>query len=575
MSHRLPTVNSLQRLRLFVDTCLRLPKTQLVRRVLHEAWHPATPPLAPAAMRGMTGIAAPITRPRALGEDGTFTFLNQPGRCDSPEAWQDRSHGLLWTYNLHYFTDLLSDGAHARQLQHVALMERWRVQNPAAYGVGWTPYPCSLRISNWIKWHYWLGPLSDDLVRSLAQQAAWLYRRCEYHHRGNHLFVNAKALCMAGLAVDTHAAKRWLQRGVSILRVEVPAQILSDGGHCERSPMYHALILEDVLDLLNVALRSDMPSARQIIALLQPRVAQMLQWLRAMSHPDGEIAFFNDAAFGIAPTLAQLEAYADRVLGANHRKSPPAGSVSLSESGFVRMARGNWILIADVGPVGAPEQPAHAHADSLSIEVSYRHQRVFVNSGISTYAAGPDRAYERGTASHNCVEVDGIDSSEVWSSFRVARRAGVTTEAADLVAATACLRASHDGYTRLRGRPVVHREIRLSTDELSIRDSVSSRESGAISRLHLHPDVRVEAPTDPRQLVLHLPDATRLVLHHNSFRAVTVPGFWRPEFGRKIANVCLEFEVPSDDLLIRVGTHGSSIFAGMSDRELDPRGDSR
>ena len=29
-------------------------------------------------------------------------------------------------------------------------------------------------------------------------------------------------------------------------------QILKDGGHFERSPMYHSIVLEDILDLVNV-----------------------------------------------------------------------------------------------------------------------------------------------------------------------------------------------------------------------------------------------------------------------------------------------------------------------------------
>ena len=33
---------------------------------------------------------------------------------------------------------------------------------------------------------------------------------------------------------------------------------------------------------------------------LEVYAASMLGWLATMTHPDGQIAFFNDAAFGIA-----------------------------------------------------------------------------------------------------------------------------------------------------------------------------------------------------------------------------------------------------------------------------------
>ena len=46
-----------------------------------------------------------------------------------------------------------------------------------------------------------------------------------------------------------------------------------------------------------------------------------------------------------------------------------------------------------------------------------------MNGGTSCYGDGPVRVLERGTRSHSTVEVDGQNSSEVWSGFRVARRA--------------------------------------------------------------------------------------------------------------------------------------------------------
>jgi len=42
-------------------------------------------------------------------------------------------------------------------------------------------------------------------------------------------------------------------RGQRLLARELREQILPDGGHFERSPMYHAILLKDVLDLLHLA----------------------------------------------------------------------------------------------------------------------------------------------------------------------------------------------------------------------------------------------------------------------------------------------------------------------------------
>src|SRR5690606_7474798 len=109
-------------------------------------------------------------------------------------------------------------------------------------------------------------------------------------------------------------ADRWLRKGMSILSREVSEQILPDGGHFERSTMYHALAVEDMLDLCNVTAcyPAVLPAQQYRVDWLE-RSEKMLAWLQAMCHPDGEIAFFNDAAFGIAPSVKELYAYADRL----------------------------------------------------------------------------------------------------------------------------------------------------------------------------------------------------------------------------------------------------------------------
>lgn len=174
-----------------------------------------------------------------------------------------------------------------------------------------------------------------------------------------------KALCMAGLAIDCARSDHWLERSQKILRTEVSAQVLPAGGHCERSPMYHSLVLEDVLDMLNLASAAGLPDRHPLVARLRPCVAPMLEWLGSMCHPDGDFAFFNHCALGIAPTLGQLEQYADRMAG--HRRSgSKRGTRQLAASGFTRLVSGPWTVLLDTGSVGPKEQPAHAHAGTLS-----------------------------------------------------------------------------------------------------------------------------------------------------------------------------------------------------------------
>src|SRR5690606_19767359 len=131
-------------------------------------------------------------------------------------------------------------------------------------------------------------------------------------------------------------------------------------------PMYHALALEDMLDLVNVC--RTWPRAFGAVGFhvqaWGETAARMARWLACMCHPDGDISFFNDAAFGMAPTPAELATYGDR-LGIRTDECHERLAV-LSQSGYVRMADSSSVVLIDAAPVGPDYQPGHAHADTLS-----------------------------------------------------------------------------------------------------------------------------------------------------------------------------------------------------------------
>ena len=91
----------------------------------------------------------------------------------------------------------------------------------------------------------------SSLNKHIFKNAQWLEKRIEWHILGNHLFANGKALLFAGLFFSGKQAEIWLKKGLTIISKELDEQILTDGGHFELSPMYHAIFLEDLLDLIN------------------------------------------------------------------------------------------------------------------------------------------------------------------------------------------------------------------------------------------------------------------------------------------------------------------------------------
>jgi len=519
-------------------TVRHLKARQVAGRVAFKLARPAPDLRAAPARRASAGAwVAPAMREPSLTGPGRFRFLNFEGDL-ATLGWCGPQAEKLWRYNQHYFDDLNAHGAAARRAWHVELASRWVAENAPAAGDGWEPYPTSLRIVNWVKWFVGGVPARPEWAQSLAVQARWLRRRLEWHLLGNHLFANAKALVFAGLWFEGAEADEWLAVGLRILAREVPEQILPDGGQFERSPMYHALALEDMLDLVNVVrvLAPAGAAARARLPDWQGRAAAMLHWLCCMSHPDGGIAFFNDAALGIAPCNAELERYA-AALGIAVEPAPAEGVTRLEESGYVRMARGDAVALLDVAPVGPDYLPGHAHADTLSFELSLRGRRVVVNGGTSCYGLGAQRLRERGTAAHSTLQIDGHDSSEVWSGFRVGRRArpfGVRVEGWEA-------EASHDGYRHLPGGPVHRRRWRLDAAVLVVDDAVSPPgplTADAVARYHLGPGLRLQAVGPTRWQVLE-GGREIAVVDVLAGAGQAVPSQHAPEFGRLIATQAL------------------------------------
>jgi len=209
-----------------------------------------------------------------------------------------------------------------------------------------------------------------------------------------------------------------------------------------------------------------------------------------MTHPDGGIGFYNDAAHGIAPTFSQLDQYADE-LGLTMPYVASQGLVNLFNSGFIQVSQGEAFALLDVGEIGPDYLPGHAHAETLSFELSLFGQRCIVNSGVSRYGDGEERLRQRGTAAHSTVEIDGENSSEVWGGFRVARRArpfGLSIEETDEAISVTC---SHDGYKRLIGKPVHTRQWYFEPGQLVVTDHVQGGFNQAVAYYHLHPDAKV------------------------------------------------------------------------------------
>ena len=476
----------------------------------------------------------------SMDEEGNFSFLGELGRVENSEDWNSSDKSKIWIYNLHYFDDLNSANSAYRAGHQAELIERWIRDNPPISGNGWEPYCLSLRIVNWIKWASRQDFLPQGMLSSLSQQAEALMAQIELHILGNHLFANAKALTFAGSYFSGKYAEKWLQAGLKILDQEIHEQFLSDGGHFELSPMYHGTVLWDVCDLVQLARTSRHPLLIRRQETWRKVILQGVAWMKSMIHPDGEISFFNDATFGIAPTMSNLLKYAKELGIVDRRKVVKSNITWLKESGYIAIELGNDSkAILDVGCVGADYQPGHAHADTLSFELSLYGRRILVNSGVSQYGSDIERHRQRGTAAHNTVVVDEENSSEVWSGFRVARRArpfGISVVESDRTAIVEC---SHDGYRRLKGRPVHYRKWNFTDSLLVVEDRVFGDYKEAIAYYHFHPDILIDSGNDGSYFLRFSGDKEAHLYLEGDEDSELFSTTWHPGFGKSIPNTCL------------------------------------
>jgi uncharacterized heparinase superfamily protein len=324
--------------------------------------------------------------------------------------------------------------------------------------------------------------------------------------------------------------------------------------------MYHAIILEDILDILNLSQAYPNQFEEGCIDLLQVSAQRMLVAHKTLIHPDGQISYFNDAAFDIAASDDQLNVYAQSLgiqLTSNLANIERQNTIDLSlshltDAGYVRLEGPNACAFLDVGAIGPDYLPGHAHADSLSFELSVFNQRVIVNGGTSSYSDQDIRAYERSTAAHSTVEVNGQSSSEVWGQFRVANRAypqNLVVEKVDDQFRVCC---SHDGYARLASSAIHTRVWRMDKHVLSVQDKVDIQKGAttpnAMARYIFHPSIQIEQLSQDQWKLL-LPNQKEIQLRILAGEGQIESSSYAPQFGKIQKTQCLAVKLLGSEVL--------------------------
>jgi uncharacterized heparinase superfamily protein len=473
---------------------------------------------------------------------GDFTFLNRTEHTGWPPRWDCNKLPRLWQYNLHYFDWIWN----IDEDQAYTVVDDWISRYPLKrHQTGWEPYPTSLRLMNWAAFFFCVHrerteadiEFINRIWNSLYKQAEWLRRNLEYHLLANHLLENAAALTFTGACFAGSEANLWKETGLTVLKTELDEQILPDGVHFERSPMYHTRVLYVLLLLAST-------EDPDVLSLVREPILRLARSLPRLCHPDGGIALLNDSAFGIYNEPKELLDYAAELFpDADIRQNIKPGPFAVPDAGYYGwVGKEGHYIICDAGTPGPVYQPGHAHAGIFSFELSLFGHRLIVDSGVCTYEKGEDRDYCRSTRAHNTVEIAGRDQVEMWSSFRIGRRAKVNVLDWRPSPRGFTLEAVHDGYTRLKPGLLHKRRFNWDAEgSLLVNDFLEGPNTGeALSRLHLHPDCHVDQ-MDVNSVSANIDTIKFKIEWHGKGTMDIQDSPYFPEFGRSIANKQIEF----------------------------------
>lgn len=259
--------------------------------------------------------------------------------------------------------------------------------------------------------------------------------------------------------------------------------------------MYHAWVLDDLLDVQHL-FESCPPEEPECALEVSQGIKNMARYLSEIIHPDGEIPLFNDSQLDVTRPTAQILSEAGAPAADLSQSRTEVNALCDTGYATIRDSITRSFLIFDCGPLGPDYQPGHGHSDVLSYELTLHGQRVIVDTGVSSYERGPDRHYERSTAAHNTVRVDGTEQAEIWGGFRVGRRPGVSPIHYGEIAGCQFVQGAHFGYKRLN---VVHSRtvLRLQDNSWVFVDTLRGKRNHKVeSFIHFHPAIQLSPYTE-------------------------------------------------------------------------------
>lgn len=383
--------------------------------------------------------------------NGRFTFLNKNKTFTDKINWNFSDYGKLWNYQLQYLNYILDEQIPVDERLGILIDISQQINGKKLKS---EPYPISLRLTNTLIFIQKHSIQNEEINKAIKFQLSFLENNLEYHLLANHLLENYISLCFTFVVLNNEKKKT---KYFKLLLEGLAEQILADGAHYERTPAYHTQILIHLLQLVFLMESTNQPS--EVLIELKNTCSKMFGWYNGITINGTQVPLLNDSARSTTSTYHELQEMA------NHCNIKPEVN-QFSDSGFRILRNKDLTLIINCGNITPSYQPGHAHADMLHFVLYFKGEEILVDTGISTYEVIPERSLEKSTRMHNTVSVGVENQSQIWASFRMAKRASTRI----LEESNEKLVAEVKWYNGILHK----RSFSLSNEKLIIEDSLSN-----------------------------------------------------------------------------------------------------
>jgi hypothetical protein len=286
----------------------------------------------------------------------------------------------------------------------------------------------------WIFGVIWQSGLLLQETRFSMLASVWESARSLLDHQGhanNWIFLESAVLTILGLCFpEFKDSGTWLSTGIDRLEREVTRQFFKDGVHFEMSPLYHAICLGALSDVVQTA---DFFNFRLPTNFFEVLIKGS-HYLVCLSRPDFTWPSLNDSG-GTKGDYTALVKQLDQAIDKPAHKwigthgaseSPPyVSSTTFPDSGVTVMRSGPVRSSHHALFIAGPPGFSHIHQDVLSLEIGALGNMWLLDPGVTTYAPHELTDYYRSSEAHNTILIDGMgprpDLLNVYERMKSAR----------------------------------------------------------------------------------------------------------------------------------------------------------